>query len=289
MKRIFFTIVLLISSLLFANEKFDSLLASAESGNADACYDLSLCYQNGYFDVEKDTEKFIYWAQKAANAGNSDAMADLGIHYLTIENDWKTAKKYLDMSIKQQNPRGFYMYGYCYSNAVGVKKDIKKGIDNYQRASSLGYTMADYQLGEIYYIGTDVPQDEAKAFTYFLKAAESGDAEAQAQVGYMYEKGVGVTADRAKSFEWNEKAALQGNTRGMLSCGIDLMQGKVVPRDSERGLSYLLQITEGPDTSEKKYAYDMLHMVYRFGIGVKADPQKAKEYKQKYQELAGKP
>lgn len=172
--------ILFVTGIAFANEEFDRMVQAAESGNPTACYNVSLCYQYGYLDVVPDNEQAVTWAKRAAAFGVSDAMVDLGIYYVTFEDDWKTAKKYFKQAAKLENANAFYMMGYCYANALGVKKDIKRGIKNYEKASERGCPAADYQLGRLYYTGEEVPEDTEAALRYFFKVAEGGDTDAQA-------------------------------------------------------------------------------------------------------------
>ncbi len=205
-KTVFIALMFIFAVFVFANEQFDRILAFANAGDADSCYDVSLCYQYGYLDVEPDDEQAVYWAKKAAELGVSDAMVDVGIYYLTLRNDWKTAEIYFNQAANLDNPNGFYMLGYCYSNAVGVQKNIHLGIEYYKKASEIGSPIADYQLGALYYYGTDVERNYTESFKYMLKAAEAGETEAQYIVSYMYEGGIGVGKDLQKAAEWLEKA-----------------------------------------------------------------------------------
>ncbi len=180
MKKLIVTIIILFAaSFVFANEEFDVMLKLAQDGNPTACYNMSLCYQYGYLDTEPDNDKAVYWAKKAADLGVSDAMVDVGIYYLSFENNWKLAKKYFEQGAEKNNPYAYYMLGLCYSNALNVKKDIKKGLENYKKASGIGCPPADYQLGILYYLGDDVPEDRETAILYFKKAAQAGNADAQ--------------------------------------------------------------------------------------------------------------
>lgn len=286
MKRILFTLILLISgTFLFANDEFVTLLAKAKNGDVDAIYNVSLCYQYGYLDVDPDNEQAIFWAKKAADLGNSDAMTDLGIYYLSFENNWKKAKKYFDKAAKLDNPQSYYMIGYCYSVGFNVRKNIKKGIANLEKACELGSSAAAYQLGVIYYAGIDVKKDDEKAFSYYLKSAEGGNVTAQSQVGYMYNRGIGTEVNKIEGFEWNKKAALQDNPRGMISYACDLIDGKLIEKDVDLGIAYLLRAAEIGNKKEIASAYYTLEVMYKIGESVEKDIDKSLEYHQKRVDL----
>lgn len=286
MKKTLLLINLFMSAFfLFANEQFDRTLAAAEAGNPEACYDVSLCYQNGYLEVEPDNEKAIYWAQKAADAGISDADVDIGGYYLYFENDWKKASSHFEKAAKDKNAKGYYMLGLCYTNGLNIPKDIKKGIDNLKMASKLGFPQADYQLGMLYYNSDDVKQDIKATFKYISKAAEGGIVEAQSMLGSMYWQGFGTKEDKKKGYEWFEKAAEQGNVHGMCVCGLELLAGVLVEQDTERGLSYLYYAVQNGNAEEKSVALGELGFVYEQGFGVDVDEVKAQYYYSKKKEL----
>lgn len=284
-KKELFVLVFLITAFSFANEKFDAIMAKAENGDTKAIYDVSLCYQYGYLDVEPDNEKAVLWAQKAADAGVSDALVDLGVYYLYFENDWDKASAHFEKAAKQKNAKGYYMLGLCYANALNVPKDIKKGIDNLKKASKLGFPQADYQLGMLYYNSDDVKQDIKASFKYILKAAEGGIVEAQSMVGSMYWQGFGTAEDKKKGYEWYEKAAQQGDIKGMCVCGLELLAGELVEQDSERGLAYLLYVAQNGNAEEKAVAFGELGFVYEEGLGVEVDEVRAQYYYQKINEI----
>src|SRR5436190_6049937 len=74
-------------------EVFKEYEKAAEQGNANAQYNLALCYKNG---VEKDEQKAIEWYQKAAEQGYASAQNNLG---------------------------------WCYQHGTGVEKDEQKAVE----------------------------------------------------------------------------------------------------------------------------------------------------------------
>lgn len=71
----------------------DELERLAEDGDVSAQYELSRRYLCVPLE-ERNLERGLYWLQKAAAAGNADAMCELGVHYHEgdgVERDWKRA------------------------------------------------------------------------------------------------------------------------------------------------------------------------------------------------------
>lgn len=55
---------------------FTLFRAAVDKGHAPAMFRLALCYEKG-IGVEKDRQLYLYWLQKAADAGDSGAVSAL--------------------------------------------------------------------------------------------------------------------------------------------------------------------------------------------------------------------
>ena len=111
--------------------------------------------------------------QKAADAGNSDAMNNLGT---------------------------------LYAHGQGVAQDYGKAREWYQKAADAGNPAAMNFLGALYAHGQGVAQDYGKAREWFQKAADAGNTTAMDNLGGLYEGGKGVAQDHAKALEWFQKS-----------------------------------------------------------------------------------
>ena len=59
----------------------------------------------------------------------------------------------------------------------------------YSLSAKLGYSKAQFNLGEMYREGSIIAQDFIRATKWYRLAGEQGLAEAQCNLGLMYEKG----------------------------------------------------------------------------------------------------
>lgn len=77
---------------------FDELVKQAESGDADAQYELAEKYYNGD-EVVQNIEKAIYWYTKAGEQGESAAQYALACHYCH-KGDLEKARYWVKEAIK---------------------------------------------------------------------------------------------------------------------------------------------------------------------------------------------
>jgi TPR repeat protein len=146
---------------------------AAAQGDADAQYELGLCYGVGC-GVPEDEVEAAKWYRKAAEQGHAEAQSNLGN---------------------------------CYHHGNGVKMDAVEAVKWYRKAVDQGDTNAQYNLGFCYSIGSGVPEDAVmaakwgrKAVKGYRKAAKQGNTVAQSGLGGCYELGVGVPEDMVEAY-----------------------------------------------------------------------------------------
>ena len=183
MKRLMgcFLLAAMIMRAVAENEKTESyskdLVQRAEGGDAQAQYNLGMCFFNGEGTKSNDIEA-IKWLTKAGDGGLPKAQCELGL---------------------------------IYSSGEGVNKDFKKAFEWYEKAAEKDDPEAQTALGGAYFAGRGVAQNYTKAVEWYKKAAENGDSDAQGILGVCYAKGNGVTENQNEARKWLEKSAQQGN------------------------------------------------------------------------------
>lgn len=119
----------------------DKILKEANSGDAEAQFDLGQAYKKGQ-GVPKNNEEALKWYKKAAKQGHFKAQFALGIIYDKLQ-------KY------------------------------EKSVFWYQKAAEQGYVLAQYNLGVAYAIGQGVTKSIEQAREWYQKAAAQEDTDAQ--------------------------------------------------------------------------------------------------------------
>ncbi len=138
-------------------------------------------YYNGW-GAARDVARGNGLIEAAAAAGNSDALAELGLQY-------------------------FYGMGRTRSSEIGIAL-----LDS---AAALGHGVARVELGRLNSSATGPDVDRVKAYSMFIEAASQGSSAGMLEVGRLYLAGWGIGQDEKRGVEWLERAASLGNFDAM--------------------------------------------------------------------------
>ncbi len=127
------------------------------------------------------------WYQRAAEAGDTEAMLDLG---------WICATGH------------------------GVQRDEAAGLAWYRRAAEAGHLMAMVNVGRLYAAGRGAKRDEPEAFEWYQRAAAKEFAPACFLLGRAYEQGSGVVENPAEANRWYRRAAALGDPDAVIALGL---------------------------------------------------------------------
>jgi hypothetical protein len=120
--------------------------AHTAADDVDAAHEVALVYEYGKYGVEHDVVKAAEWFHKAADAGNMEAMAELGL---------------------------------CYELGCGVEQSDEEALEWYTKAADKGHLTAKYSVGEAFEEARGVPQSDAEACLWYYRAAIEGDEDSR--------------------------------------------------------------------------------------------------------------
>lgn len=161
---------------ILSQDELDRITAKAMKNDAEACWVISRLYDAEYFSpcVERDA---FDWAEKAVDAGNIEAMRQLGV---------------------------------CYARGDLQNNKVGKGVQLLEKAAKLGDVDAMTELGFWYdssCFGNDT--DSAKAVYWTEEAANRGSLESMGQLSEMYAEGRHIKKNTQKSRYWRQKMQKQ--------------------------------------------------------------------------------
>jgi TPR repeat protein len=180
----------------------------------------SLLFPNRFSETPQPEESFR-WCHKAAEAGLSDAQAQLGVLYLHgigVEADPEAARLWYERAAEQDNAKAEFGLGVIHENGLGVAIDEAKAAEWYQRASDHGSGDASVALSLLYKTGRGVAQDQTVAVALLLPhVAQANNPRAQYLLGLHLLEGAGVPQDRGMAESCLRKAALASYVPAMIA------------------------------------------------------------------------
>jgi TPR repeat protein len=212
------------------------LQKAAGAGNADAMDRLGDLYYGGH-GVAQDYAKAREWYQKAADAGDAQAKHKL----LDLQQRPSATVAVSSPSpVSQPSPSATpsSAEGFAEARRYLDAKDYANALALLQKAADAGNADAMNRLGDLYYGGHGVAQDYAKARGWYQKAAEASNADAMYNLGRIYQKGHGVAQDYAQAREWYKKAADAGSAAGMRALSVMYENGLGVARDYDQARAW---------------------------------------------------
>ena len=202
-------------------------------------------------EAEKARHEVIRLLNQAAEAGNSEAMNDLG--YLYVENpyglanvklNFEAARRMWEKAAAAGNPDAMYNLGYMYDrmSTEGMSRDPIEARQWYQKAAAAGHVEAMYLLADLY-LDEDDSVDRMEggkdARHWYQKAAAAGESRAMYALGRMYANGLGGSQDYQQAIQWYEKAAAAGHRDAMWALSDLYETGRGVARDLEQAHRWL--------------------------------------------------
>ena len=252
---------------------------AAELGNTDAMAHMGLYYQYGD-GVEQSFAKAIEWYQKVLDAGDGDGWYLLGTVYEDMEDYEKSAECY-EKQIEEGGTckyGAFYGLAKAYRYGLGKEVNFPLALDFYQRAAGHGEIAAMVDLGELYFHGDGVKEDNEIANYWFEKAANSynGNWCAFAHLGMAYHHGWGKEVDYGKAKEYYEKALAAGEENILCPFGEIYYDEK----DYEKAWDYFRRAAVEGNQFQRD-AEEHIADMYYYGHGAAQDFAKAAEWYEK--------
>ena len=252
---------------------------AAEQGFAKAQYDLALCYYEGE-GVQQNYTEAVKWYRKAADQGEANAQFNLAWCYYMgkgVAQDYTEAVNWFRKAAEQGNADAQGMLGTSYQYGNGVSQDYGEAVKWFRKAAEQGNAIAQFQLSDCYYNGTGVVKDFSEAVRWSRKAAEQGYAYAQYNLGWCYANGKGVAQDYAEAVKWYRKAAEQGNVDAQRQFGWCYYLGNGVSKDYSEAFKWFRKAADQGDAG----AQCQLGVSYMAGDGVVKNPAEGVRWLQK--------
>ena len=168
---------------------------AAEAGNSYALHELTYFYEGCYVGVEANPTKAEMVRNRALGMNNPEAFLKLASQYYTgdgVAIDKMKAFQYYMKAAEVGNDEGAAEVGLCYLNGEGVEKNNKQAFIWLSKSKDGRY--GHYHLAQCYLEGIGTVKDEEKAVVCLEKAVNCKCLElskARNQLADLYAKGYG--------------------------------------------------------------------------------------------------
>ena len=182
------------------NEAIKWFKKAADQGYTIPMHTLMYIYYGGHTDdlgnevLAKDYKKaFDYAFALRYQSFFPDVNSMLGRMHLNgegTEEDRDSAMHYYELAAAPDTAyQAKVMVGFLYQN---YEHDYEKAFQYYEPAAEKGIAMAQYGMGDLYYIGKPMDADKEKAYDWYQQAADNGFAPADYWMGIMLKNGEGT-------------------------------------------------------------------------------------------------
>lgn len=233
----------------------------AARGDASAMNELGVAYYSGTDGVGQDYREAVNWFKKAANAGNVQAMNNLGIVHrdgIGVGENPAEAFAWFEKAAKRGHVWAQFSTGKAYFDGAGVAKDLIEAEQWFGKAAEKDNANSVRMLGIIEYTRYQNSGNEGqarRAATWMRQAAGMGDVTAQYNLGVFYADGLGVPQDEAEAVRWYTRAATDGDSLAMLALGRCYLTGTGVDQDYAKARRWLTAALEnGEEEAEEDLA-----------------------------------
>ena len=177
-------------------------LKSAEKNNSKAQLNLSF--------IDDDTEKSLYWLNRAAE--NNEISAIMNLAYYYHDKDIKKAASYYQKAADLDDDQAMVELSYLYENGEGVEKNDEKAVELLDKAVGLENFEAMNKLSIRYLEGRGVERNYEMAealFNNIIALDESLSEKEKAPYNLYYQ-----FAERYEEFAKDDNAALEAYKQG---------------------------------------------------------------------------
>lgn len=183
-------------------------LAGAEAGQTDCMHRLAT------FLLEEDgaAPQARQWLQRAADAGDPDAAADLG-HRLLQDSppDFTNARRYLSAAAIEQQRRAQYDLALLYLEGKGCAPDPVAAVAWLTEAMKSGDPAVQYKLATLHEAGRGTPLNYANAGVLYTLACNKGHAASATRIARMAAEGLGTTKSAIQAWAYASLAVELGD------------------------------------------------------------------------------
>jgi TPR repeat protein len=225
-----------------------------------------------------DPHAAMQWLVQAGEAGHAPAYNDIGLMYSKgegVRQDIVRAVQCFDRGARLGDARAQFNLANCYLTGEGIEADRKLAAQWYRAAADQGLGDAQYNLAVLLMAGDGIEPDKLQGLTWLAKAADNGVAQAQYELARRLRTGDGVPRDLLQSMHYYHEAADQGHVEAAFALALMLEAGAGLDRPyPEQAAGWYEKLAVAQVHAG---AAHNLGILYVQGRGVTKDARKARD------------
>ena len=189
--------------------KMEMLMEKAQSGDAQAQYEIGYRYINGSYYL-KDIPAGLRWLELAAKQYHVKAQSFLANYYFNHQQSYPDKQQeiisWCEYAALRKDADAEALWGEILCSGFATSTPSSEGISYLQKHAKQGHLRSQYILAQQYLSGELINKDFSQAKYWVDLAAKSGYAPAQQLLGKMYQQGKGVAVNPTEARYWFEQA-----------------------------------------------------------------------------------
>jgi len=173
------------------------------------------------------------------------------------------------------SPEAQFSLGFCYdTGSDGLPVNTHEAIRWYVLSAQQGHAPAQNNLGVLYSNGHKgrIEKNHREALRWYKAAADNGSPMGQFHAALLLMKGENAKPDTA--YQLLKRSAKQNYTMSEAVLGSCYLGGTICEKDYKKGIKYLKKAA----MNEDPVALHNLAIVYKRGLGVNVDMERANAY-----------
>lgn len=213
MRKLFFIMILMVSSSLFALDfaRESALQNECDHNNPTACLQLGAMYHVGD-GVKQSFSKAKELYAQTCSLGMGSGCANLGYLYENgqIGRNYAKAAEFYEKGCVLGDADSCASLAILYENGNGVSEDLQQAVNYHDRACSAGLASSCAHLALLY----EQAENYEYAAIYHQNGCDAGDAKECSLIARMYYYGQGVSQNEEKARELFKKSCDLGDETG---------------------------------------------------------------------------
>ena len=202
------------------------------------------------------------------DAAAQTLIAEIYSRGLGVRRDIVKATEWYEKAAEQQVPEALFQLAMILLDGGPELQDRDRAFELLERAADAGHRLAQFNYAQMLTQRDPTNAGLKRAASYYEKAASAGLADAQYAMSQIHQFGSdGRPVDMAEARRWLEQAASQNYDTAQIELGTWLVEGAHGDRNAEEGFGWLLRAARAGNPA----AQNRVAKLYRAGVGVEPD------------------